>query len=279
MLTRSLRRLTLHGFRRFNYYEWGDPENPRVLVCVHGMTRNGRDFDYLARALSGDYRVLCPDIVGRGSSPWLARKQDYNYPAYVKDMRALVARGGARQVDWVGTSMGGLIGMLLASLPGSRIRRLVMNDVGPFIPKAALERLSNYVGKVPTYATFEEFEQYVRVVCAPFGRLTDDQWQHLARTGARQLDDGRWTAGYDPALALAFQDVSRDVNLWSFYDAVRCPTLVLRGAESDLLTASTAQEMTRRGPKAKLVEVPGVGHAPMLMDGMQIGIIRDFLKG
>lgn len=278
-----MRELTLpclspHGFHRLNYYEWGDPGNSKVVICVHGLTRNGRDFDDLARALAPEYRVLCPDIAGRGKSEWLTHKEDYGYPLYCSDMAALIARSAAHTVDWVGTSMGGLVGMFLAAQPQSPIRRLVMNDVGPFIPKASLERLSNYVGKDPRSASFDEFEQYIRTVSAPFGPLTDAQWRHLTQTNARQDNDGRWGPNYDPALGLAFRPAPADVVLWPFWDQVRCPTLLLRGADSDLLLAQTAQEMTRRGPKAKLVEFAGIGHAPMLMEGEQIAVVKEFLR-
>ena len=277
-----MRELTLsclgpHGFHRLNYYEWGDPGNSRVVICVHGLTRNGRDFDDLARALAPEFRVLCPDVAGRGKSEWLTHKEDYGYPLYCSDMAALIARSGAQALDWVGTSMGGLIGMFLAAQPQSPLRRLVMNDVGPFIPKASLERLGNYVGKDPRYASFDEFEQYIRTVSAPFGPLTDAQWRHLTQTNARQDNEGRWGPNYDPALGLPFRVAPADVVLWPFWDQVRCPTLLLRGADSDLLLAQTAQEMTRRGPKAKLVEFAGIGHAPMLMEQSQIATVRNFL--
>ena len=273
----SLSCLGPHGFHSTRYYEWGDAGNPKVLICVHGVTRNGRDFDDLARALSSEYRVLCPDMAGRGRSEWLTHKEDYGYPLYCSDIAALIARSGAQHVDWVGTSMGGLIGMFLAAQPNSPVRRLVMNDVGALIPKASLERLSSYVGKDPRYATFSEFEQYIRVVSAPFGPLTDAQWRHLAQTNGRQFEDGRWGPIYDPALGLAFRVTPADVVLWPYWDQVRCPTLLLRGAVSDLLLAETAQEMTRRGPKASLVEIAGIGHAPMLMAEDQIKVVRNFL--
>lgn len=267
-----------HGFHRVNYYEWGDADNPNVLICVHGLTRNGRDFDDLAGALSSEYRVLCPDMAGRGKSEWLTHKEDYGYPLYCSDMAALIARSGAQQVDWIGTSMGGLVGMFLSAQPDSPIRSLVMNDVGAFIPKASLERLSSYIGKDPRYASFDEFEQYIRAVSAPFGPLTDAQWRHLAQTNARQFEDRRWGPNYDPALGLAFRVTPADVVLWPFWDQVRCPTLLLRGADSDLLLAETAQEMTRRGPNAKLVEFAGIGHAPMLMAADQIEVVKAFLQ-
>lgn len=279
MREQTLSCLGPHGFHRLHYYEWGDPANDRVVICVHGLTRNGRDFDDLARALSANYRVLCPDVVGRGRSAWLADKGDYGYPLYCSDMAMLIARSGASQVNWVGTSMGGLIGMLLAAQPGSPLGKLVINDVGPFIPKASLDRLSMYVGKDPRYNSFEEFEQYIRVVSQPFGPLTDSQWRHLAQTNVQQHADGRWGPIYDPAIGLAFQSIQNDVVLWPYWDEVRCPTLLLRGRESDLLLKATADEMTHRGPRARFVEFPGIGHAPMLMARDQIEVVREFLMG
>ncbi len=279
MLERSLSCLSPHGFHRMTYYEWGDADNPRVVICVHGLTRNGRDFDDLAKALSADYRVLCPDVPGRGKSEWLTHKEDYTYPVYCADMAALIARSGAQSVDWVGTSMGGLIGMLLAAQPNSPIRKLVMNDVGPFIPKASLERLATYVGKPVSYDSFEVFEQYIRTISASFGPLTDVQWRHLAETTATKWEDGRWGTNYDPAIALPFTGPIADVVLWPFWDQVRAPTLLVRGRESDLLLAETARDMTARGPKAKLVEFDGIGHAPMLMEPDQINVVRQFLLG
>ena len=277
MLERTLPCLGPHGFHQLRYYEWGAADNPHVVICVHGLTRNGRDFDEIAKALSSEYRVLCPDVPGRGKSEWLSHKEDYAYPVYCADMAALIARSGATIVDWVGTSMGGLIGMLLAAQPNAPIRKLVMNDVGPFIPKASLERLATYVGKPVTYESMESFEHYIRTVSASFGPLTDAQWRHLTETTATKKDDGRWGTNYDPAIALPFTAKIADVVLWPFWDRVRCPTLLIRGQESDLLLTETAHEMTTRGPKAKLVEFAGIGHAPMLMEQSQIAAVREFL--
>ena len=273
----SLPCLGPHGFHRVHYYEWGEPDNDRVLICVHGLTRNGRDFDSLARAMSRHYRVLCPDIVGRGRSGWLTHKEDYGYPLYCSDMATLIARSGARTVDWVGTSMGGIIGMLLASQPGAPIGKLVMNDVGAFIPASAVDRLKTYVGKDPSFGSLEEAESYLRFVSAPFGPLTDEQWRHLAGSSFSQRGNGQWGLLYDPAIANAFSGPPIDVDLWAYWDRIRCPTLVLRGADSDLLLHETAVEMTTRGPKPKIVEFAGVGHAPMLMAEDQIGAVQEFL--
>ena len=270
--------LSSSGFHRIAYTQWGEPENPRVLICVHGLTRNARDFDFLAQALAPYYRVLCPDIAGRGRSDWLSNKADYNYPQYLQDMVALIARSGATQVDWVGTSMGGLIGMLLAAQQNTPIRRLVINDVGPFIPRAALERIAAYVGQSPHFASLAEMETYIRRIAAPFGPLSDAQWHHLTEYGARQTEHGDYVFRYDPGIAEPFQALTNtDVDLWSYWDQVQCPTLLLRGQESDILRAEDAQAMTQRGPKPELIEFAGIGHAPTLLDETQIKPVRDWL--
>lgn len=293
--------LSTQGFHRIFYTDWGDPASRRVVVCVHGLTRNCRDFDDLARALAGDFRVVCPDVAGRGRSDWLKHKDDYAYPQYMADMNALMARVsawptpagwlgklanfltrrfGSRSIYWVGTSMGGMLGMLLAAQPNSPIRKLIVNDVGPLIPKASLERIATYVGKDPRYPTFEELEAYVRKVSAPFGPLSDAQWRHLTLHGAKQYEDGSWGMSYDPDIAAPFRKgpPPQDVDLWSYWDTITCPTLILRGAESDLLLRETAEQMQKRGPRARLVEFAGVGHAPMLMAEDQIGTVTEFLQ-
>ena len=277
MIARQLRSLGPHGFHRVAYYDWGDPNNSKVVICVHGLTRNGRDFDMLAQALAPQCRVLCPDVVGRGQSDWLAHADDYGYPVYLSDMAALIARSGAEQIHWVGTSMGGLIGMMLAAQPGSPITRLVINDVGPFIPKSALQRIASYVGGTPRFASLGSLEAHLRLICAPFGPLTDDQWHHLAVHSSRRYDDGTLGLTYDPSIAKPFAAPLQDVTLWPVWDAIACPTLVLRGAQSDLLLRETAREMTCRGPKAQLVEFEGIGHAPMLMGADQFEVVREFL--
>ena len=276
--------LNSKGFHRIHYTEWGDPGAEQIVVCVHGLTRTGRDFDDLARALAPDFRVVCPDIAGRGGSDWLYAKEDYGYPQYCADMTALIARvtsgGKPGKIHWVGTSMGGVIGMLLASRPRSPIGKLVLNDVGTVIPKAALERIGTYVGRDSRFRTLEELEAMVRIVCAPFGPLTDAQWRHLTETGAKQHEDGSWGLSYDPGIGIPFQKGPlTDVDLWQYWDTIACPTLLLRGAQSDLLLKDNAEAMTRRGPKPRLVEFEGIGHAPMLMARDQIQAVRDFLLG
>lgn len=275
--------LSSGGFHRMAYTEWGDAANPRVLVCVHGLTRCSRDFDALAQALCGDFRVVCPDVAGRGQSDWLSDKAAYVVPQYAADMVVLLARLGVEQVDWLGTSMGGLIGMGLAAQARSPIRRLILNDVGPVLTAAALSRIGEYLGNAPRFADVAAAEAFVRRISAPFGQLTDAQWRHLTVHTIRQDADGMWSFRYDPGISEPFiaemqrSGAGKDVEMWPLYDAVRCPTLVLRGELSDLLTRDTAAAMTGRGPRARLVEIAGVGHAPMLMDPAQIEPVRRFL--
>ncbi len=280
MTSRSERYLGLSksGFHSLAYRDWGRATAPSVLICVHGLTRNGRDFDHLARALCDRTRVLCPDVVGRGESDHLADPAGYGFPQYLSDMTALIARAGLAQVDWVGTSMGGLIGMMLAAQPKSPVRRLVINDVGPFLPKAALRRIADYVGQDHSFADIAEAEIYMRACYATFGPLTDEEWQHLTAHSFVARPDGRLKRSYDRGIAESFKSSeAEDVDLWPVWDRIGCPTLVIRGAESDLLLAETAAEMAARGPKAQVVEVPGCGHAPALMASDQIAIIERWL--
>jgi len=268
------------GLHRMAYVEWGDPRNRDVLVCVHGLTRSGRDFDELARALCGRYRVVCPDLAGRGDSDKLADPALYGVPQYLADMVTLIARLDCEALDWVGTSLGGLVGMALAAQPGNPVKKLVLNDVGPAVSRASLDRIATYVGTAPQFATFEKAVEYVRTVSAPFGPHSDAEWRTLTERWVRRLADGTWEPSYDPRIALAYRaslPEKGDIELWPLYDAIRCPTLVLRGAQSDLLARETTAAMAQRGPKARVVEIEGVGHAPTLMHADQIAIVRDFL--
>jgi pimeloyl-ACP methyl ester carboxylesterase len=222
--------------------------------------------------------VLAVDMPGRGDSDWLADPQDYVFPTYLTTLTALIARSGADTVDWVGTSMGGLLGMMVAAQPKSPVARLVVNDVGPAIEPAAIERIRSYFGMDPTFATCAEIEQYVRAISAPFGRLTDAQWAHVTRTNVRQRPDGRWGLAYDPGIAVPFRASAAPADLWPLWDAIRCSTLVLRGGQSDLLSASTAAQMALRGPKPRIVEFADVGHAPMLLSIDQVEPVVQFLR-
>lgn len=268
------------GFHRMHYYEWGDAENPRVVLCVHGLTRTGRDFDALAAALAPDFRVVCPDIAGRGESDWLPARSDYAYPQYAADLTALIARvtdDAGQGIAWVGTSMGALLGIVIAARANNPIRKLVANDAGTWVPRAALKRIGEYVGQDWRFDTLDALEAHLRAACAPFGPLTDAQWRHLALHSAKQHPDRSWGMNYDPAIGDALQGEPEDIDLAAHWNAVTCPALVLRGAESDVLLAATAAQMVERRANARLVEFTGVGHAPMLMCDEQIGVVREFL--
>lgn len=270
------------GTHRMAYVEWGDPYNPRVLLCVHGLTRCGRDFDDLARVMAADYRVVCPDVAGRGQSDWLPDPNLYSLPQYGADMLMLIATLAAHELHWVGTSMGGLIGMGIAAQPASPISRLVLNDVGPVLTAASLKRIGQYLGNAPRFDAYEQIEGYVRAVSPGFGQLTDAQWQHLTTHVIRRAEDGKFEFLYDPAIAVSYVQAliasgGQDIDFWPLYDMIACPTLLLRGAQSDLLTHETAEAMTQRGPRAQLVEISDVGHAPTLMMPEQIEVVRRFI--
>jgi pimeloyl-ACP methyl ester carboxylesterase len=278
----SVQCLSPAGLHRMSYTEWGDARNPRVLLCVHGLTRLSRDFDRLARVMAEHYRVVCPDVAGRGRSDWLRDPAYYAVPQYVADLVTLIARLSAQSVHWVGTSMGGLIGLSLAGLADSPISRLVINDVGPRLDAAAVARIGSYVGRPLRFATIEQAVDYASMVAAPFGLRTREEWREITEPTLRRDGDG-WVLHYDPKIAVPFGAVTPqaaaagEAALWKLYDSIGCPTLLTRGAQSDLLTRETAEEMTRRGPRAKLVEFAGVGHAPTFFHDEQIAAVRDFL--
>jgi len=276
---RQVQCVTPSGLHRMAYTEWGDPAGRKVLVCVHGLSRCARDFDTLARAMAGEYRVVCPDVPGRGLSDWLKNPMEYQVQTYLADMVTLLARLDADCVHWVGTSMGGMIGMALASLADTPVQKLVLNDVGPIIAAGSLARIGEYLGKAPAFPDFAAAVQYIRAVSAPFGPHSDAQWSTLTEHVVRRQADGSYRMHYDPAIAVPFTaaKIDKDIELWNYYDAIRCPTLVLRGALSDLLKRETLEQMAGRGPRARTVEIAGVGHAPTLLHADQIALVRDFL--
>ncbi len=274
--------LDVRGLHRMAYWEWGDPANPRVLLCAHGLARQGRDFDTLAQAMVDHYRVVCPDMVGRGQSDWLSDPAGYVLPTYLADVVTLLARLNATQIDWVGTSMGGLIGMGLASLPGAPVRRLVLNDVGPVIQYEAIARIGQYLGLPMHWNTVEEAADYLWSISQSFGPHTREQWLALTRPQLK-ADGSGFKPHYDPGIAVPFRAVTPEVAAageaaaWQAYDSLRSETLLLRGAQSDLLSRQTALAMTQRGPQAQLQEFEGVGHAPTLVQPDQVAVVRNFL--
>jgi pimeloyl-ACP methyl ester carboxylesterase len=273
--------LSTSGFHETAYVEWGPADAEHVVVCVHGLTRQGRDFDHLAAHLSGrGVRVVCPDLIGRGRSSWLRDPKNYTIPQYCSDMNALIARTGAAKVDWVGTSLGGLIGLGLAGFTGHPIRRLVINDIGPTVPADGLLRIGRYVAAMPSgFASLEEAERYLRNVLAPFGSLSDEHWRHLALHSVhRDEAEDRYVTLCDPRIVQAYYSTERaSAHLWTYWDAIDVPTLVVRGADSDLLPLYLAREMTRRNLYAVLHDVPGCGHAPTLTTPDQIATVAAFL--
>ena len=259
------------------FNDWGDPDNKHVVVCVHGLTRQGRDFDWLARAIYRDIRVIEVDIVGRGRSGWLGDKTKYGMETYIRHMHALLDYRGIQRCDWIGTSMGGIIGMAIAAGEDSPIERLILNDVGAVIPKEALERIGSYAGHAPTFPNMTAAMHYLQEVHADFGITSEADWSEFTTHSVNREANGPYTLHYDPAIGDAFEGELNDVVLWGWYDMISCPTLLLRGSRSDLLSRQTAEEMTQRGPHAELVEFPGVGHAPALIDEDQIAVVHEFL--
>ena len=267
------------------YKEWGDPSNPKVLVCVHGVTRVSDDFDALAQAMEHEYRVICPDVVGRGRSDWLANPQSYQIPQYVSDMVTLLARLNATTVDWFGTSMGGLIGIGLAAMKESPIRKLLLNDVGPSLNFEALQRIGQYIGEDVRFDHFDDAVKFIREISASFGKHSDAQWEKLARDVLKQNAEGKWMRHYDLKLSIPVKATTQEVAamgqamLWAMYDVIQAETLVVRGSDSDLLTVDAVLEMQKRGPKARSIEIPAVGHAPTFVNADQIAIAQDFFMG
>jgi pimeloyl-ACP methyl ester carboxylesterase len=277
----SVQCLSARGLHRMAYLEWGDPAAHTVLVCVHGLTRCAWDFEAVAQRLSPRLRVVAPDVVGRGASDWLADPMAYGVPQYMADMTTLLARVDARRVFWFGTSMGGLIGMALASLKDSPIERMLINDVGPHIEPAALARIGAYVGQAPAHASFDAAVAYVRTVAASFGPHTDAQWAELTRHVVRETPQG-WVMHYDPAIAKPFaaatpeQAAAGEAVMWAGWRQIRARMLVVRGEQSDLLSRATVARMQAENSRAEAVEIDGVGHAPTFMQADQIDLAARF---
>lgn len=276
--------LSEEGFHKIAFTEWGTANNTNTpIICVHGLTRNGRDFDPLANYLSYlGAHVFCPDIVGRGDSDWLKNPLHYTYEQYLVDMNGMIARTGAHQVDWIGTSMGGLIGIILAAQANSPIRRLILNDVGPQIPVKALHQIARYSGRDPLFDSVADARRYFQSIYADFGNLTNEQWQHIAETSIYQLPSGKFASKIDQGIKIspakskfawnlllnphkALEGTLFDIDLWQIWRKIQCPVLVIRGERSNLLTPSIMQKMQQTHPHVDTLEIPNSGHAPALM--------------
>ena len=277
----SISCLGKNGFHKMSYREWGHDlgEHRGTVVCVHGLTRNASDFDDLAADLAeARWRVICPDIVGRGASDWLTDPIGYDVQQYLSDLTALLARLDTVSLHWVGTSMGGILGIILAALPGNPLNSLFINDIGPFVPKAALGDIDGYLSDTPLYPDLDAAEVALRQRYEPFGPLDDATWRRVTLGSTMEVEDG-YKLSYDPAIARPFAVAAReDIDLWALWDSLELPVATLRGGDSTLLLAETAAEMTRRGPQTELHERVGVGHAPWLKHHEEIAIVRDWLE-
>lgn len=278
MKTHYLTSCSISGIHKIAYSDWGDKDNPNVLICSHGLTRNRHDFDVLAKKLSAKRRVISFDLPGRGDSDWLNNKMAYDYNQYTVDALMVIARSGAQSVDWLGTSMGGLLGMALSSLPGSPINKLILNDIGPFVPKTALSRIAEYVAHPPSFNTLSELLVYMQSAYAGFGELTSGQWKHMLQYGHRVLENGQVTLNYDPDISKVFSSKAlEDIDLWPLWKSIRQPTLVIHGETSDILELNTAEQMIQIKCNAKLISIPNTAHSPALMNTTDIALIESWL--
>jgi len=273
--------LGFHGFHRINYLEWGNVEkfkHQETLFCVHGLTRNARDFDYFAGQLCTDYRVICPDVVGRGDSDHIP-EDGYNYLQYNADMNALIARLGVTEVNWVGTSMGGIIGMVLASVAQSPVKRLVVNDIGPEVSRDALLHISEYIGRSDEFASVDAVANHLKNIYTEFAPMTDEDWKHMAHYSCRRTKQGTYRLKVDNRVGEAFRDSISyfNVDMWDTWERINCPVLVLRGKDSTFLSEDTAQKMLTCGPETTLVEFDNTGHTPTLRNDEQVKVITDWL--
>jgi pimeloyl-ACP methyl ester carboxylesterase len=267
------------GYHRVHYVEWGARDADRTILCVHGYSGNGRDFDPLARELARDARVVCVDVAGRGRSDWLPSALEYQFPQFLADIEQLIQRLEVERVDWIGTSMGGLLGMLAAAQPKSRVRRLVMNDVGAFVPLAGLREIAGRLAAPERFASLKAVEAHLRETRSEWGEITDAQFRDLARHHARRLPEGGYRLHYDPKIGRILEPAPfvDGLHFWDAWQRIECPVLVIRGEHSSILPASVAEAMLETRPDAELVEVPGAGHAPALMSAGEIERIRNFL--
>lgn len=297
MQIKSVLGLSEEGFHKIVYREWEHSSQNPPIICVHGLTRNGLDFDDLAAYLHLKNRhVFVPDIVGRGESDWLKNPLHYNYEQYLADLNTLIARVNSESIDWIGTSMGGLLGMILASLPQNPIRRLVLNDIGPQIPVKAITRLSQYAGQDPTFSNLDEAKQYFKRVYHDFGPLEESQWDKLTRDSVREIKPGSFVTKMDPGIKAApasskfawqqvllhpykaLQGTFFDIDLWHLWHKVNCPILIIQGEQSDILPDHVVEKMQESKNHIEILKIAGVGHAPTLLDEVTHSKIEDFLS-
>ena len=269
--------LNPRGFHKIHYLEWGERDNPKVIVCVHGLSRNARDFDFLASKLSEDYRVISVDMPGRGRSHNFTEAKFYNFTQYITDLVAMISRLNIESLDWIGTSMGGLLGMIIASQNNTPIKRLILNDIGPFVSAESMVRIRNYIGICPNLRSFEQAQKYISQILKPFGNLSDEMWHHLTLHGTTQLVDGSYVLSYDPKIASAFAESPKDIDLWNFWNNIHCPILLLRGEKSEILTREIVSQMQNSNKSMIFTEFLDTGHAPSLMEDNQIMTIKHWL--
>ena len=271
--------LNPQGFHKIAYVDWGPKDSSQGLICVHGLTRNSRDFDYLAKDLQDNIRIVCPDLLGRGESDYVGNSQIYNFAQYMYDMVTFMACLGIRDVHWLGTSLGGVIGMMLAAQPNTPIKSLILNDVGMIIPSMALQRLGTYARNDHAFTNFDEAKNYFQTILSAFGIQDSEKWDHITKFGTKQDEAGNFRLAYDPVIGQVFvNEPSPSLHLEAYWQAIRCPILVLRGEESDLLLPEIIKKMLYFQPKTKVVTIPYCGHAPSLMIPDQIKIIEEWLK-
>ena len=275
--------LGFHGFHRINYLEWGNPKDfphQETLLCVHGLTRNARDFDYFAQTMCENYRIVCPDVLGRGDSDHVTSSDAYNYFQYNADMNALISRLNVSELNWIGTSMGGIIGMVLASVPQSPIKRLVVNDIGPEVSRDAQMMISQYIGSSKEFDRLEDIADWFRTIYIEFAPMSDDDWVHMAKHSSRRTQSGKYRLKVDSRVGEAFRESISyfNIDMWETWEQITCPVLVLRGKNSTFLTEDTAQKMLSSGPETTLVEFENTGHTPTLRNDEQVDVIRDWLN-
>jgi pimeloyl-ACP methyl ester carboxylesterase len=278
MQTHHILGFTEQGFHKVVYHEWGDPEQANALICAHGFTRNSHDFDFLAERFKSHYRVICPDIVGRGESDWLPLSTHYEPLQYIRDMTILLGRINAKTVTWIGTSMGGLIGIILAAMPQTPIKRLILNDVGPFIAKKSMQGLGTALANATEFATLVELEQHLKKIYMGFGPLEERHWQHILKYDHKKNSNGKYRRNYDPAIVQQLHtNQQMELNLWPYWAHVTQPTLVLHGLLSEMLTPGTAQKMQVDKPNVTLIDLPHIGHPASLMIDSEIELVANWL--